>query len=256
MHDRSGKNHQAYLWQYSTPGGATIFDFRMGREREGPARFLDKFEGILQTDGYSAYNRGVGGSKIVHAACWSHARRYFVDAIKLNKQDAASVSIVELMDKLFAIDARARDEKMDHAARHALRRQEAPPLLEKIHAQILAMNKNVLPKSASGKACGYTLALWKRLKRFLDYPELELSNNLAENSMRPIATGRKNWIHIGSQQAGPRVAAILSVVESCRRLKIPVRDYLGDILPGLANTKMQRVADLTPGAWGRQTHSR
>jgi transposase len=249
MHDRSGKNHQAYLWQYSTPGGMTIFDFRMGRGREGPARFLDQFEGILQTDGYSAYDRGVGGSKIVHAACWSHARRYFVDAIKLNQLDAASVSIVELMDKLFAIDARARDEKMDHAARHALRRQEAPPLLEKIHAQILAMSKNVLPKSASGKACGYTLALWKRLKRFLDYPELELSNNLAENSMRPIATGRKNWIHIGSQQAGPRVAAILSVVESCRRLNIPVRDYLGDILPGLANTKMQRVADLTPDAW-------
>jgi transposase len=254
MHDRSGKNHQAYLWQYSTPGGMTIFDFRMGRGREGPARFLDQFEGILQTDGYSAYDRGVGGSKIVHAACWSHARRYFVDAIKLNQLDAASVSIVELMDKLFAIDARARDEKMDHAARHALRRQEAPPLLEKIHAQILAMSKNVLPKSASGKACGYTLALWKRLKRFLDYPELELSNNLAENSMRPIATGRKNWIHIGSQQAGPRVAAILSVVESCRRLNIPVRDYLGDILPGLANTKMQRVADLTPAAWAtRQT---
>ncbi len=103
MHDRRGKNHQAYLWQYSTPGGATIFDFRMGREREGPARFLDKFEGILQTDGYSAYDRGVGGPKMVHAACWSHARREFVDAIKLNKQDAASASIVELMDKLLPL---------------------------------------------------------------------------------------------------------------------------------------------------------
>jgi transposase len=64
--------------------------------------------------------------------------------------------------------------------------------------------------------------------------------------MRPIATGRKNWIHIGSKQAGPRVAAILSVVESCRRLKIPVRDYLADILPGLANTSIQRVASSLP----------
>jgi transposase len=249
MHDRRGKNHQAYLWQYSTPGGATIFDFRMGREREGPARFLDKFEGILQTDGYSAYDRGVGGPKMVHAACWSHARREFVDAIKLNKQDAASVSIVELMDKLFAIDARARDEKMDHAARHALRQQEAPPLLDKIQAQILAMSKNVLPRSTAGEACAYTANRWKRLTCFLEYPELELSTNLAENSMRPIALGRKNWIHIGSQQAGPRVATILSVVESCRRLSIPVREYLNEILPGLANKSIQLVADLTPVAW-------
>ncbi|EQD68785.1 transposase IS66, partial [mine drainage metagenome] len=75
------------------------------------------------------------------------------------------------------------------------------------------------------------------------------SNNLAENSMRPVATGRRNWIHIGSQQAGPRVAAILSVIESCRRMKVPVRDYLGDVLPGLANTSIQRLAKLTPTAW-------
>jgi hypothetical protein len=62
-------------------------------------------------------------------------------------------------------------------------------------------------------------------------------------------TGRKNWIHIGSKQAGPRVAAILSMVESCRRLKVPVRDYLADTLPGLANTSLQRVAELTPAVW-------
>lgn len=249
MHDRRGKNHQAYLWQYGTPGASTIFDFRMGRDREGPASILDKFEGILQTDGFISYVSGVGGLKMVHAACWSHSRRKFVDAIKLNKLDAASISIVELMDKLFAIDARARDEKMDHTARHALRQQEAPPLLDKIHAQILALSKNVLPKSAAGEACTYTVKLWKKLTCFLEYPELELSNNLAENSMRGVALGRKNWIHIGSPQAGPRVAAILSVVESCRRLRIPVREYLNEILPGLANRSIQQVADLTPAAW-------
>jgi transposase len=248
-HDRRGKNHQAYLWQYGSPGGSVVFDFRMGRDREGPANFLANFEGLLQTDGYAAYDRGVGGAKMVHAACWSHARRYFIDAIKLNKQDVESVRIVKLMDDLFAIDARARDEKMDRAGRHALRLEEAPPLLDKIHEQILAMSKIVLPKSAAGKACSYALKLWKRLTIFLQYPELELSNNLAENSMRGVALGRKNWIHIGSKHAGPRVAAILSVVESCRRLEIPIRDYLADILPGLVNTSIQRVAELTPTAW-------
>ena len=248
-HDGRGKNHQAYLWQYGKPGASTVFDFRMGRGREGPAHFLEKFEGILQTDGYVSYVRGVGGPKMVHAACWSHARRGFVDAIKLNKLDAGSISIVERMDQLFAIDARARDEKLDHDARHVLREQEAPHLLDKIYAQIQALSKNVLPKSAAGEACAYTVKQWKKLTCFLEHPELELSNNLAENSMRGVALGRKNWIHIGSQQAGPRVAAILSVVESCRRLRLPVRNYLNEILPGLADKPIQQVVALTPAAW-------
>ncbi len=252
-HDKRGKNHQAYLWQYGTPGGATIFDFRMSRGREGPARFLGQFEGILQTDDYIAYERGIGGPKMVHAACWAHPRRRFVDAVKLNRQDAASIRAVKLMDELFAIDREASEAQMDHAARHRLRQEKAPALLDQIREHILATSKTVLPESAVGKACSYTLALWKKLACFLDHPQLELSNNLAENSMRPVAIGRKNWIHIGSQQAGPRVAAILSVVESCRRLKIPVRDYLGTILPGLANTPIQRVPELTPTAW---IHSR
>jgi hypothetical protein len=80
---------------------------------------------------------------------------------------------------------------------------------------------------------------------------IELSNNLAENSMRPVAVGRKNWIHVGSVDAGPRVAAILSVVETCRRLEIPVREYLADVLPGLADRKASEVAALTPMAWKR-----
>jgi transposase len=252
-HDKRGKNHQAYLWQYGTPGGATVFDFRMNRGREGPARFLGQFEGILQTDDYIAYERGIGGPKMVHAACWAHPRRRFVDAVKLNRQDAASIRAVKLMDELFAIDREAREAQMDHAARHRLRQEKAPALLDQIQEHILATSKTVLPESALGKACSYTLALWKKLTRFLEYPQLELSNNLAENSMRPVALGRKNWIHIGSEQAGPRVAAILSVVESCRRLKISVRDYLGTILPGLANTSIQRVPELTPTAW---IHSR
>ena len=95
----------------------------------------------------------------------------------------------------------------------------------------------------------YTLTLWQRLTRFLDYPVLELSNNLAENAIRPVALGRRNWIHVGSKEAGPRVAAIISVVETCRRLKIPVRDYLGSVLPGLGDFPVSRIAELTPAAW-------
>jgi len=79
--------------------------------------------------------------------------------------------------------------------------------------------------------------------------ERELSNNLAENSMRGVALGRKNWIHIGSPMAGPPVAAILSVTETCRRLGIPVREYLASVLPGTADTRIQTLARLTPAVW-------
>jgi transposase len=92
----------------------------------------------------------------------------------------------------------------------------------------------------------YALAVWKKLTRFLEYPEFELSTNLAENSMRPVALGRKNWLHIGSPQAGPKVAAILSVVESCRWLQVSVRDYFSETLPGLADLPIQRLPHLTP----------
>lgn len=80
MHTGQGKNHQAYLWQYGRPGGTVVFDFRLGRGRDGPRQFLAQFEGILQADGYTAYDQ-IGGPKLVHAACWSHARRYFFEAI-------------------------------------------------------------------------------------------------------------------------------------------------------------------------------
>jgi hypothetical protein len=210
-------------------------------------RFLENFAGILQTDAYAAYDR-VGGPKMVHAACWAHSRRRFVEATKLNRQDVASARIVAQMAKLFAIDAEARDENMDHAARHVLRMERAPSVLAELKAQIETASRTALPSSPLGKASSYTLRLWDKLTRFLDYPELELSNNLAENSMRPVALGRRNWTHIGHEKAGPRVAAILSIVETCRRLKIPVREYLAALLPGLANSPIQRLSEITPTA--------
>jgi transposase len=243
-----GKNHQAYLWQYSRPGGAVVFDFRLGREREGPKRFLGNFEGILQSDGYAAYDH-VGGPNIVHAACWGHARRKFFQVVELNPKQQRAIGIVAQIDQLFKIDAQARQEALSQEDRHSLRLEKSKPLLEDIQSRIEAARSGALPKSMLAKACNYTMTLWTRLSRFLQYPVLELSNNLAENAMRPVALGRRNWIHIGSEDAGPRVAAIVSIVETCRRLKIPVRDYLGSVLPGLSDFPINRIAELTPAAW-------
>ena len=251
LHEGRGKNHQAYLWQYSRPGGTVVFDFRLGRGRDGPKQFLGQFEGLLQTDGYAAYDQ-IGGPKMVHAGCWSHAERYFSEAAQLNPKDPVVMPIVARIDELFAIDAEARRQALNLEARHALRQEHSRPLLDGIRKQIEAARSAALPGGALAKACNYTLTLWDKLTRFLEYPELELSNNLAENSMRPVALGRKNWIHIGSSQAGPKIAAILSVVESCRRLKLPVREYLAVVLPGLADRPIQSLPNLTPSAWVAQ----
>ena len=225
-----------------------VFDFRLGRGRDGPKRFLGQFEGILQTHGYAAYDQ-IGGPKIVHAACWAHARRQFFEAVQLNPRDPVATPIVARMDELFAVDAEARRKALDVAARHVRRQETAKPLLDDIRSKIDAAQSVALPSGALGKACHYALTLWRKVTRFLEYPELELSNNLAENSMRPVALGRKNWVHVGSPQAGPKVAAILSVVESCRRLKVPVRDYFSAILPGLADLPIRLLPDLTPAVW-------
>ena len=138
---------------------------------------------------------------------------------------------------------------MGAAERLGLRGEEAEPIVEGLKERIESARASTLPRSALGKACGYALGRWGQLRRFLDYGQLELSNNLAENAIRPVAVGRKNWLHVGSERAGPRVASIISIVETCRRLSIPVRNYLGSVLPGLANFPINRIAELTPSAW-------
>jgi transposase len=193
MHDGRGKNHEAYLWQYGKPGGETVFDFCMHRGREGPKRFLEKWEGILQTDGYQAYD-GVGGPKLVHVGCWAHARRKFVDAVKVNQEDGEATKMVVRMDALFLVDRDARRKEMSAAERLANRKELAQQWVDEIHEACKILRREALPQSALGKAAAYTLNMWPKLVRCLEYAEVELSNNLAENSMRGVALGR-NYVH-------------------------------------------------------------
>jgi transposase len=248
MQDKRGANHQGYLWQYGRPGGETVFDFQLGRGREGPRAFLEDWNGILQTDGYQAYN-SIGGSAMVRVGCWAHARRNFVDALKVNPDDEEARKMILRMDALFLVDRRARQDRMDAAGRARLRREYSLEFVEQIRVVCMELRGQVLPKSTLGQAVNYTLNQWDKLKRCFDYDDVELSNNLAENSMRPVALGRKNWLHVGSAKAGPKVAAILSVVESCRRLKLPVKDYLLGVLPGLNAKTLVQAAALTPARW-------
>jgi transposase len=247
-HDKRGSNHEAWLWQYGRPGGETVFDFRMGRDRDGPRKFLGHWEGILQSDGYKAYD-GIGGPKLLHVGCWAHARRKFVDAVKLNPRDENAVHMVASMDALFRIEAEAREKGLTAEARLALRRERSEAVSRQIYKDCMALATRALPQSAVRKGAAYLLNQWTRLSRCLEYGEVEISNNVAENSMRPVALGRKNWLHIGSEAAGSKVAAVLSVVESCRRLELPVKQYLVEVLPGLDRKLRSEVKLITPGRW-------
>lgn len=179
----TGKHHQAYLWQYSRPGGEAVFEFQMGRGREGPEKVLRKFEGILQTDGYAAYNK-IGGEKLVQAACWAHSRRKFFDAVKLSPKDAAAIGMVDRMDAVFAVDAEARALSMTQEQRHELRAARMAPLLLAMEAELKRLSRQVLPASALGQAGkGISLICPSGILRF--------SSMFSQFSLRFRATARR-----------------------------------------------------------------
>jgi len=157
--------------------------------------------------------------------------------------------MVMRMDGLFLVDRDARKKEMSAGERLKHRRDLAQPWIIEIRQECEKLKGEMLPQSALGKAVAYTLNQWSKLVRCLEYEEVELSNNLAENSMRGVALGRKNWLHVGSVKAGPKVAAILSVVESCRRIGAPVKEYLLDVLPGLDRRTLSQLPGLTPSRW-------
>ena len=194
--DKKGENHRGFFWQYSAPMKGVVFDFEMTRSRQVAKEFFKDYGGILHTDGYVAYEKDIGTKDLIHACCLAHARRGFIDAIKVQTKahaaDAKLERVVALMDDLFAIDRQAREQKLSLDDRHRLRQERAPALLDELHALLLEMKTSglILPQSVAGKAINYTLKRWVELTRFLDHPVIELSTNWAENSMRPVAIVR------------------------------------------------------------------
>ena len=245
-----GRNHQGYIFQYSHPQGIAIYDFRCSRERAGPREFLKGFTGLLQTDGYTAYNN-FDEESIERIGCLAHIRRKFNDAHKAGKEDPRPLEILGRIAELYRVEESAREDKLDAEARRALRQEKSVPLMAALKERILELRQNpkVLPESLLGKACNYALNQWERTARYLERGEVEIDNNRCENGIRPIAVGRKNWLHIGGEEAGPKIAGIISIMETCRRLDINVREYLLDVLPGLADKPQSELANLTPTAW-------
>jgi transposase len=249
--EKTGSNHRAYFWQYSRPGGPVVFDFQMSRGRDGPRKFLEKFGGVLQCDGYSAYDK-IGGEGIIFAGCMAHLRRGFMDTLKVVPGEKCARAIVNQISTLYDIEQQARASGLDSAQRLNLRQEQSVPILAELKKKIVSTKETTLPKSALGKACSYALEQWERVTVYATDGEVEIDNNWCENAMRPMVIGRKNWLHVGSEETGPRVAAIASVMETCRRIGVNVRDYLLDVLPRIPGWPANRVAELTPAAWAEQ----
>jgi len=246
---KKGRNHQGYFFEYSRPQGLVVYDFQMSRSRAGPESFLKGFKGVLQTDGYTGYDQVGAKGGMVHAACWAHTRRKFHEAHLIAQSDPLPREVVESIAALYALEACAREENMDTDTRLALRKAQSAPLVKALKDRLVEIRAEVLPKSALGKACSYALGMWPRLEVFLRDGRVEIDNNWCENGMRPLALGRKNWLHIGSPEAGIKIAAIASLFETCKRHGLPVREYLLDVLPRIADWPSQRITELTPLNW-------
>jgi len=165
----------------------------MTRSKKVATEFFKDYGGILHTDGYVVYEKDIGTKDLIHACCFAHARRGFIDAIKVQTKaqvpDARLERAITLMDDLFAIDRQAREQNLSLADRHVLRQECAPALLDELHTLLSEMTASgtILPQSVAGEAINYTLKRWVELTQFLKHPVIELSTNWAENSMRPIA---------------------------------------------------------------------
>jgi transposase len=242
-----GRNHTGRVWHYGRPAGPVVVDFQMSRGRDGPKAFLEGFRGTLQSDGYSAYDKL--GAGIIYAGCLAHVRRKLFDAHKLSPDDPVPRRLLDQVGAVYAVEAEARDAGAKAEERLALRQARSQTLMAALKEQLVATRTASLPKSVLGRACAYALGQWTRLETFLSDGRVEVDNNWAENGIRPVVLGRKNFLHVGSEWAGPRLAAIWSVYGTCLRLGKNPRAYLRSVLPRLADWPANRVDELSPMVW-------
>jgi transposase len=257
-----GASRKGWMWVYSRPGGDVLFEWNLGRSRDGPKEFLGDFQGQLQTDGLGVYEslvREMPGVSLVY--CWAHARRGFHEG--LAEQSRLAAWFLGQIGQLYSIEAQLRTLKAGPALRGAYRISRSAPVLRRLHQAMLKIRTKLLPSGALAEAINYTLKRWEGLNHFVRNPRLEIDNNLVENAIRPSALGKKNWLFIGHPKAGDRAAIFYSLIGSCRRRRINPYDYLRDVLQRLPGATNHQVADFTPAAWAKArkatfapTHSR
>lgn len=239
------------LWVYIGCGGidppSVIYHYSPNRNSEWPLQFLKDYQGYLQADAYSGYDRLYTTNKIIEVGCFAHARRKFVEIAKNAKAPIRAHQALGYIKKLYDIETEAKD--MSNGERKNIRQTKAKPILDEFK-KWLDIQLNELPEQTPMyKAVAYSVNAWIALNRYLENGILEIDNNRAERSIRPIAIGRKNWLFAGSDRGGHAAAIIYSLIESCKQHDIKPYVYLADVLAKLPSYKINRIEDLLPQNW-------
>jgi transposase len=251
---KKGKTHRGYFWVYNNcPGKLVFFDYQEGREEKWPQGILKDYQGYLQADGYVGYEGFADTSGITLLNCMAHARRKFVEALDNNK--AISEYALEQMQALYAIERECKEKNRDPAARQLIRQQQAVPILKALGQWMKEQYTQVLPKSIIGQALAYSITRWERLSLYTTNGILNIDNNPVENSIRPVAIGRKNYLFCGSHEAARRSAMLYSLLGTCKMNGVNPYDWLKDVLTIIPAHPINQIRELLPHKWGLRQKS-
>jgi len=244
----NGKSTTGQMWVRNAPElHIVVFDYDRHRNGTVANNLLGGYQGILQTDGLGAYHQFTKSDVIVHAGCHAHARRGF-DESKSSDHERATHAL-DIYQKLFAIEKDAKSLSLPPGDRLKLRQEKSGPIVAEFKLWLDAEIRNVRPKSPIGKAILYCLNRWYELTRFLEDGRIEISNNLVENCIRPLAIGRKNWMFAGSPEAAHRMGILLTIIGTCRLLGVNSFQYLAHVLAELPKRMNRDIDDLLPWNW-------
>jgi transposase len=249
--DKKHKNgiHQGYMWVYNAPSDKLVlYDYRKGRDSSGPKEMLEDYKGILQTDGYTVYEKLFANHpNIILVYCMAHARRKFVDALGDNKEKASYV--LGQIQVLYALEEQMRQGSLSWKERTALRQEKAVPILERLEKWMDAQLLQVRPSSPLGKALAYAKPRWEGLSAYTKHGQIEIDNNLVENSIRPLAIGRKNYLFAGSHKAAEMTAGMYSFMATCKKNNINELEWLKDVFERIQSHKQKDLYQLLPNNW-------
>jgi transposase len=253
-----GTSRTGRFWPYvgdrDHPG--VVFDYTPTRERAGPEKFLTEYHGYLQADAYVAYDSFFTDPErgLVEVACWAHPRRHFHQA--LDNDSARMGAVLAYIAQLYALEKTARQAGIVGDDLRLLRQQGAVPVLIDLHAYLLKIRDEVLPKSSAGQAVNYALKNWTALTRYCEDGNLAIDNNHTERSLRGIAVGRNNWLFVGSDRGGQTMAILRSFVGSCEMVKVDPFAWFQDVLSRMGEQSMQALDELLPHRWAARQAAR
>ena len=246
--DKKGETHRGYFWVYhNSIERLVLFEYQPGRGREGPQQILKNFKGHLQTDGYVVYDFFKETEDITLMHCMAHARRMFYEAMNNDKTRAQYA--LHHIGMLYATERKAKEQSLTTKALFELRQTESLPVIKSLGEWMKEEYKKVLPKSPIGKALSYSIERWNELMIYTTDGKLKIDNNPVENSIRPVAIGRKNYLFAGSHEAAQRSAMLYSLLGTCKLNNINPFIWLRDILYRIPTHPINKIDELLPHRW-------